>query len=99
MKAPLQVETVTYRALLPHVMQSSTQNYPTTTAFRSYLDDLYGATLFIDLSKKGEYHIITFTIEIANEKFLADDTPLLQKAINLLEEILLNPNAKNGSFD
>lgn len=98
MKAPLQVETVTYRALLPHVMQSSTQNYPTTTAFRAYLEDLYGATLFVDLSKKGEYHIITFTIEIANEKFLADDTPLLQKAINLLEETLLHPNAKNGSF-
>ena len=34
MKAPLTGETVTYRALLPHVLQSSTKNYPTTTAFR-----------------------------------------------------------------
>lgn len=99
MKAPLQEETVTYRALLAQVLQSSTKNYPTTTALRSYLEDLYGATLQVDLSKKGESHVITFTIEVANEKFLTDSTPLLQKAVSLLKEILLHPNVQSGSFD
>lgn len=99
MKAPLQQETVTYRALLAQLLQASTKKYPTTTALRSYLDDLYGATFHVDVSKKGEYHIITFTIEVANEKFLSDSTPLLQKAVDLLREIVLQPNVTDRSFD
>lgn len=99
MKAPLTKEDVTKRALLPHVLQSSTAKYPTTTALRSYLDELYGATLFIDLAKKGEYHIITFTLEIANEKFLSDPTPLLKKGFELLSEVLTKPNISDNAFD
>jgi predicted Zn-dependent peptidase len=99
MKAPLSKESVTKRALLPQVLQSSSAKYPTTTALRSYLDDLYGATLFIDLAKKGEYHIISFSLEIANEKFLSDPSPLLKKGFELLAEVLTNPNASGNAFD
>jgi predicted Zn-dependent peptidase len=98
MKAPLDLETVTLRALLPNVLQSSTKEYPTTTTLRSYLDDLYGAGFYVDLAKKGEYHVMSFTVDIANEKFLKDSTPLLQKAIDFLSQVLLNPNVENGSF-
>jgi predicted Zn-dependent peptidase len=98
MKAPLTSETVTLRALLPNVLQSSTKLYPTTTALRSYLDDLYGAGFFVDLAKKGEYHVISFTIDIANENFLKDNTPLLKKGIDFLSEVLLNPNVENEAF-
>ncbi|NWQ44181.1 insulinase family protein [Bacillus sp. EB106-08-02-XG196] len=99
MKAPLTKENVTKRALLPQVLQSSSADYPTTTALRSYLDELYGATLFIDLAKKGEYHIISFTLEIANEKFLSDSTPLLKKGFELLSEVLTKPNVSGAAFD
>ncbi|RST75538.1 insulinase family protein [Siminovitchia acidinfaciens] len=99
MKAPLDEKTVTYRALLPHVLQSSTKKHSSTAQLRSYLDNLYGASLHVDLGKKGDYHIITLTIEVANEAFLKDSTPLLQKAVQLLKEILLEPNANNGAFD
>lgn len=99
MKAPLTKEDVTKRGLLPHVLQSSTKKYPSTTSLRSYLDELYGATLFVDLSKKGEYHVISFSIEIANEKFLSDPSPLLKKGFELLAEILINPNLSGNGFD
>jgi predicted Zn-dependent peptidase len=99
MKAPLAKDTVTQRALLPHVLQSSTSAYPTTEKLRSYLDDLYGANLFVDVAKKGEYQVLSFSIEIANEKFLSDPTPLLAKGLELLADILLNPLADKGAFD
>ncbi|WML31791.1 pitrilysin family protein [Neobacillus sp. OS1-32] len=99
MKAPLTKEDVTKRALLPQVLQSSSAKYPSTTILRAYLDELYGATLFVDLAKKGEYHVISFLIEIANEKFLTDPTPLLKKGLELLTEILTNPNASGHGFD
>ncbi|WP_442599565.1 EF-P 5-aminopentanol modification-associated protein YfmF [Neobacillus sp. D3-1R] len=98
MKTPLTKEDVTLRALLPHVLQSSSEKYPTTTQLRSYLDDLYGTTLYVDLAKKGEYQIMSFVMEVANEKFLTDSTPLLQKAMEFLAEILLKPNKENQAF-
>ncbi|WP_394137112.1 EF-P 5-aminopentanol modification-associated protein YfmF [Cytobacillus oceanisediminis] len=99
MKAPLNKETVTLRSLLPHVLQSNSAAYPTTGKLRSYLDELYGATLFVDLAKKGEYHVITISVEIANEKFLSDNTPLLKKAFQFLSEILTKPNVQGNAFD
>lgn len=99
MKAPLRKEDVTFRALLPYVLQNSSNKYPTTAKLRSYLDDLYGAMFYVDLAKKGDYHIISFTIEVANEKFLSDTEPLLHKTFAFLAEILLNPNASGGAFE
>lgn len=99
MKAPLSKETVTKRSLLPHVLQSNNAKFPTTGKLRSFLDELYGATLFVDLAKKGEYHVISFSMEIANEKFLADNTPLLKKAFQFLSDILAKPNVQGNTFD
>ncbi|MBW8348934.1 insulinase family protein [Bacillus sp. IITD106] len=99
MKAPLEKDTATFRALLPNVLQSNSKKYSTTSALRSYLDDLYGASFYTDVAKKGEYHIISFTLEVANEKFLQDKTPLLQKAIEFLNEVIQNPNVTNRVFD
>lgn len=99
MKAPLNTEDVTLRALLPYVLQSNSKAYPSSTELRTYLDELYGASLYVDLAKKGEYHVISFSMEIANEKFLSDQTPLLKKALDFLSEILTNPNVNNKAFD
>lgn len=99
MKAPLNEKDATMRALLPHVLQSSSAAYPTTTKLRAYLDELYGAVLYADLAKKGDYHIITFFLEIANEKFLSDSSPLLRKGFEFMREILLNPLTENEKFD
>ncbi|KAA0548174.1 insulinase family protein [Bacillus sp. BGMRC 2118] len=98
MRAPLAKEDVTKRALLPYVLQSATEKYPTTSALRTYLDELYGASLQVDLSKKGEYHIITVRMEVANEKYLSDQTPLLEEALSLLADILLRPAKEGNSF-
>jgi predicted Zn-dependent peptidase len=99
MKTPLTSENVTKRALLPYVLQSSSKAYPTTSKLRSYLDELYGANLYVDVSKKGEYQVLSFSLEIANEKFLSDPEPLLKKGMELIAEILVNPLAENETFD
>ncbi|MBD8133999.1 insulinase family protein [Bacillus sp. CFBP 13597] len=99
MKAALTKEDVTYRALVPYVLQSNTSKYPTTPELRSYLDDLYGAGFYVDVAKKGEYQIISFTIDIVNEKFLSDSTPLLEKAFGLLSEVIFNPKKNGEAFD
>ncbi|MGG0718767.1 pitrilysin family protein [Robertmurraya massiliosenegalensis] len=99
MKAPLSKDDVTLRALLPYVLQSNSKTYPTSTELRAYLDELYGASFYVDLAKKGDYHVISFALEMANEKFLSDKTPLLKIGLEFLSEILLNPNVTNEAFE
>ncbi|BBW96617.1 EF-P 5-aminopentanol modification-associated protein YfmF [Geobacillus icigianus] len=98
MKAPLAKETVTLRALLPHVLQSGTADYPSVKALRTHLDELYGATLQVDLSKKGEQHVVTIRIDVANEQFLPERPALFDKALQLLADLLLRPALDGGRF-
>ncbi|MCY8532495.1 EF-P 5-aminopentanol modification-associated protein YfmF [Bacillus vallismortis] len=98
MLAPLTKEQVTKRALLPHVLLRGTKNHPKTAELRSYLDELYGTSVSADLSKKGERHVITFRLEIPNEKYLKDQTPLLEKGLKLLAEIVFSPALEGGTF-
>ncbi|KIL50534.1 zinc protease [Jeotgalibacillus alimentarius] len=97
-KSLLSEDKVTARALLPYVLQSSTEKWPTTALFRSHLDDLYGASASVDVNKKGEYHILTFAVDIANEKYLQDNTPLTEQALNVLNEMVFHPLLEDGAF-
>ena len=98
-KARLTKDTVTERALLPYVLQSGTGNYPSSKAVRTELEKLYGATLGVDLAKKGDFHIMTFRMDFANEKFLSEDEPLFRKALSLLADVIMNPKAGESGFD
>ncbi|PPA72003.1 peptidase M16 [Jeotgalibacillus proteolyticus] len=97
-RAPLQKENVTARALLPYILQSRTKRWPTTASFRTHLDDLYGATANVDVTKKGESHILSFSVDIANERYLKDTTPLTKEAFTVLAEILFNPLTEGDGF-
>ncbi|MCR6111057.1 insulinase family protein [Bacillus sp. A301a_S52] len=99
LNAPLSKETATKRALLSHILQNSTADYPSRQQLRSALEELYGASLTSDVTKKGEHHIVSIRMDIANEKFLKDQTPLMEEGIKLLSSVLLNPNEVKGKFN
>jgi predicted Zn-dependent peptidase len=54
--------------------------------------------LSTDVQKKGEEHVITIRLDVANERFLSDTTPLFEQAISLLAEVVLQPHVENGAF-
>ncbi|KZE66449.1 zinc protease [Fictibacillus phosphorivorans] len=97
-KEAINEKNVTKRALLAYVLQSGTKDFPSSKDLRSALDDLYGATLNADLSKKGENQVISIRMEVANEKFLSNSEPVLDKAFHLLSQVLLAPAVENGVF-
>ncbi|MFS0656262.1 EF-P 5-aminopentanol modification-associated protein YfmF [Bacillus sp. 179-C3.3 HS] len=98
MLAPLSKENVTLRSLFPHVLLRGTEKMPKTGELRAYFDELYGATVSADMAKKGEHHVITFRLELANEKYLKDQTPLLEKGFALLADLLFHPYLEDGVF-
>lgn len=99
LKAPLNRDTITYRALLTHVLNQGTNTYPSKQELQLKLDDLYGSVLGIGGSKKGDFHIITLRMELANKKFIPENLDIMNEGISLLHDILYNPLTKGGSFD
>ncbi|AIF43699.1 EF-P 5-aminopentanol modification-associated protein YfmF [Virgibacillus sp. SK37] len=98
-KGKLDRETITKRALLPYILQQGTENYATKQELQKKLADLYGASLSVDGGKKGESHILSLRLELANEKFVPDASSITEEGIALLNELLFHPRTVEGSFD
>ncbi|MBY7143606.1 insulinase family protein [Virgibacillus sp. NKC19-3] len=99
LKAPLTRETITNRALLPYILKQGTKTYPSRKELQLKLDALYGAVLSIDGAKKGENHVISIRLEVANEKFIPEESSIMDEGIALMSELLFHPNASNHSFE
>ncbi|MDC3416337.1 EF-P 5-aminopentanol modification-associated protein YfmF [Aquibacillus salsiterrae] len=98
-KAPLERTTVTERALLPYILQQGTEKYPSARELRTALDDLFGTVFTIDSAKKGESHIITARMEVANQAYLTSNVEIIKEALALLNQIIFHPKGNKESFD
>ena len=96
-KAPLDRKDITIRALIPYLLVQGTMNDPTRKGLEEKLDDLYGAVLTADSSKKGNEHIISIRFDMANEKYVKSKT-LFQDALRLFSDILFNPHINDHAF-
>ncbi|MGV3488310.1 MAG: EF-P 5-aminopentanol modification-associated protein YfmF [Tuberibacillus sp.] len=99
MRAPLNPDTVTKRALLAYVLKSATAKSPSTQELQQRLDDLYGAVLSSQVQKRGNDHILSLIVHTANERFLTGASTLSRECIELLAETVFQPLADNGAFD
>lgn len=91
-------QAVTRTALLPNVLKRGTTLYPETLALRRKLEEMYGATLFGDVFKRGERHIMEFRLVLADEKYLSGGASLLEDGIRFLGEVLTQPLVEEGGF-
>lgn len=97
-KANLTRETITKRALLPYLLQQGTTSYPSEKQLNLKLNELYGASFSVDAGKKGNNHIISFRLEVANQKYIQNESTIMDEALQLLNEIIHAPNLENGAF-
>ncbi|MEK5206632.1 EF-P 5-aminopentanol modification-associated protein YfmF [Psychrobacillus sp. FSL H8-0510] len=97
-KQPLTVEKAAVRAVLANILQFSNEVYPTNVAFRKRLDDLYGAVLYFDTTKKGSHHIFSLNAETVNDAYLSNEK-IVDEVFSLLHTVIFKPNLVNGKFD
>src|SRR5699024_962791 len=72
---------------------------PSRREIQSKLDNLYGAVLSIDGAKKGDNHIISMRMELANQKFIPNESSILDDAVELLAEVMFQPPVKEEEFN
>lgn len=93
----LDKELAAKTALLPAVMEQGTKKYPTYKDLKRKLEMLYGAEVGTDVLKKGERHILSFSLEVVNDKYACGEE-LLKEGFSILKSILTEPLVENGGF-
>jgi len=98
-KAQLKRETITSRTLLPSVLRRSSRAFPSRKELNAHLENLYGASVSIATKKQGALHVVSFYIQVTNEKFLTSAPPLFEEALKTIEEIIFSPNLMDDTFE
>lgn len=96
---PLSFETATANALMSNVLMRGCKSYPTTRAINLYLEELYGATAGVFVTKRGEDQIISFSVSCIADEYVPDGDRLVQKAARVLHDFLLDPLWVDGGFN
>ncbi|MEE8141655.1 MAG: pitrilysin family protein [Planctomycetota bacterium] len=89
---------VTLRAMLPAVLQRGTRSFPNMREVTRHLEMLYGASLFGEVMKVGERHVIVFRIEFANDNYLPAGESILKPVLEFLGELLREPHREGDYF-
>lgn len=98
-RAPLNRDTITKRVLLPSILRQGTKNYPSREELQFKLDDLYGASLSLDSGKAGGNHVLSVRMEVANQKYIGNESSIMEDAITLLNEVAFKPHVIDGGFN
>ncbi|MBR3133794.1 MAG: insulinase family protein [Clostridia bacterium] len=95
---PLQRENITKNALIPIVLKRGCNKLKTQNEINEKLEEMYGAVFDAGLDKTGDNLIIKFYLESINDNFLPGDNQNIEKAIELITNIVFEPLIENGSF-
>ena len=91
-------EIMTRRALLANLLETNSLHYPDQTKLSGKLAELYGASFGLSVGRKGNLHWLDVGLGVVNGKYV-EDPQLLPDALDFLQEILFNPNIREGKFD
>ncbi|MGL4914100.1 MAG: EF-P 5-aminopentanol modification-associated protein YfmF [Romboutsia sp.] len=90
-------EEATKNALLPTIITSGCKKYQSFREISNKLDDLYGSSMFGDVSKRGEKQVITFKIISTNERYL--DEKIFTDVIEFFNQVLNDTLVVDGGFN
>ncbi|PZX07806.1 putative Zn-dependent peptidase [Psychrobacillus insolitus] len=96
-KEELTEQSAAIRSVLANILQYSNEEYPTNSAFRKKLDDLYGSVLYVDSSKKGNKHILSLNAETVNDAFLSNEK-VVDEIFSILQTVIFKPLLQEGQF-
>lgn len=94
---PLNREEATKNAMIPLVLKRGTEKFNTALDIEKELENMYGASYSSAINKRGERHIIRFSMEWARGDYLKDNTQNL-KAADMLRGLIYNPYLEEGAF-
>lgn len=94
----LSPETASINAIIPYILASSSNNYPTLTILNKKLAELYGAVIKGSVSKIGDSQTLSLMAGCINNRYTFDGEAITEKMTEVLADCLINPHVENGRF-
>lgn len=94
----LERNMATATSLFPMVLMRGSRQLPTQLEMTRKLEGLFGAGLENDILKKGERQIVTFALEVVNEKFTPGNQEVLRDAMEVLRDVMYSPLLEGEGF-
>lgn len=95
---PLNRANITKNALISAVLRRGTAKLKSQDAIAKELENMYGASFDCGVDKHGDNHVLKFYLESINDEFLPQKDELAKKSLDLLSDIVFNPNIENDCF-
>ena len=93
----LKREEVTKISLLCNLMSIGTEKYPTMKEISRKMDELYGLSMNMGVSKHGEKSLTYFKFLSVSDEYL--DEPIFEDVIDFINEIVNKPLIIDGEFN
>jgi predicted Zn-dependent peptidase len=84
-------DRATETALLPAVLRRGCRRQPTLAKIAAFLENLYGASYGADVSKSGERHMIAFSLDVVNDRFVPRGGRVMAEGVRFLSRVLTQP--------
>lgn len=88
----------TRRALLPFVLRRGCRGFVNMRKIVLFLENLYGASMGVDVAKVGERHVLCFRFETVNDRFAPRRIRALEQALGFLWNLLARPVTRGGGL-
>ena len=97
---PIREEMISDYAVLPEVMRNGCKKYPSLLSLNRRLADLYGATISMVSTKRGDRQLLRFGIYCLKNRFAFGGENILKECAELLCDCILDPLLDSqGVFD
>lgn len=95
----LESETAAKNALIPKILDKSSEDYPDFTMLNKKLDELYGASIGGGVTKLGDYQIVTLGVSSIDDQFALNNESITEELSKILAGIAFKPLVKDNLFD
>ena len=96
---PITYENATKDTLIALMLKRGSKNLKTREEITCKLAELYGAEFDSGIDKSGDNHVLKFYLESINEEYLPKKEDLLKKSIEVMLDIVFNPNIEDNKFN
>lgn len=97
LKDEIRKEDITKRNFLAEYLILTTKKYKTRQELSLKIQELYSLFLSAYNTRIGNYLITKFNLSMLDPKYT--ESCMLNDSLDLLSEVIFNPNQKNGKFD
>ena len=95
---PLSPEKASAYALASSMLTTSCRKYPSIAALNRKMNRLYGGTSVMDVSKLGDFQIITATFAAICNPYALENEDILGELLDVMKDCIFDPDVREEGF-